>query len=456
MRKRKIIQVLIGLLLVVALVLTPMACKAPEAPPVAPPVEAPPEEVAPPVAPPEEVKVVKIGYVGPKTGPLAYLGIPMHQGAQIAVDMCNEAGGLNLGGQKYRVELLHFDCHGETESAVSGATQFVEQGCTAVVTCFGTQVPLQTVTEPAKVILVTCGGADEVIRSGIDYTFAFEGPSNTIEPWGKFYTTVLNVKKMAVLTENQEFSVDRTRIFIPEWKKRGTEITYEGMFEPDTTDFYTILSKIKATDPDALFLSAYSMNALALFEQRLEMNYPIQVFTFNQLTCIGPEAWRLVGEAGNGLIEEIWHYPMGMEPEPWAIDLMGFDPDLRAAFMEEVAERHGGENLSANHGLAHDMVFEFLETLKQAGSLDPDAIVAAYETETVKRGVLFECFHWKDSHRILVPRGLGRYYNVDPVTGAVDLDFIRIAKFLDAFGQESEIHDISEFDVQEYRAEMGY
>jgi len=46
MRKRKIVQVLIGLLLVAALVLIPMACKAPEAPPVAPPVEAPP--VAPP------------------------------------------------------------------------------------------------------------------------------------------------------------------------------------------------------------------------------------------------------------------------------------------------------------------------------------------------------------------------------------------------------------------------
>ena len=48
MRKRKgVAQVLIGLLLVAALVLIPMACKAPEeAPPAAPPVEAPP--VAPP------------------------------------------------------------------------------------------------------------------------------------------------------------------------------------------------------------------------------------------------------------------------------------------------------------------------------------------------------------------------------------------------------------------------
>ena len=56
MRKRKgVAQVLIGLLLVAALVLIPMACKAPEEAPPA----APPEEVAPPAAPPAEEAIVR-------------------------------------------------------------------------------------------------------------------------------------------------------------------------------------------------------------------------------------------------------------------------------------------------------------------------------------------------------------------------------------------------------------
>ena len=409
---------------------------------------------AKPLAPTE--KVLKIGYVGAMTGPLAYLDVPMHQGCDVAVDMCNAAGGLTIGGQKYKVEMLHFDDRGETQSAISGATQLIEQGAQAIFTCFSTQVPLQAVTEPKKVILITCGGADAVIRPDIKYTFAFEGPSNTIKPWGDFYTTILNVKKMAVLTENQEFSVDRHDVFVPEWKKRGTEIVFDEMFEPSTADFHTILSKIKATNPDALFLDAYSSNALAVFKQRLEIGYPVQVFTFNQLTCIGPEAWRLVGKAGEGLIEEIWHYPMGMPPQPGVTELFGFDPDLRVQFMAEVAKRYGAENLSANHGLSHDMVFEYLKTVEYANSLDPDAIVTAYENKPHVKGVLFECFHWKDSHRILVPRGLGRYYNIDPVKGTADLQFLQVARFLNATGTETEMHEIAKYDVRAERTKLGY
>jgi len=448
-----------GILVVVVALCTALlvtACAVPTPTPVEPtPAEPTP---APSPEPEPTEKVVKIGYVGPCSGPLSFLGNPMTQGAQIAVDMCNDAGGINIGGEKYRVELLTWDCRGETQPAIAGATHFVEEGCLAVFTCFGTQIPLQAVTEPNKVILSTCGGADETQRPGIDYTFSFEGPSNTIEPWGEFYTRVLNVKKMAVLTENQEFSVARHDVFVPEWEKRGTEIVFDEMFESDCTDFYTILSKVKDTSPDALFLNAYGTNALKVFQQRLEIGYPVQLFTFNQLTCIGPEAWRLVGTAGEGLIEEIWHYPLAWEEEPeeWAVDLIGFDPDLRAEFIKIVADRHGKENISACHGLSYDMVYAFLENLRMAGSLDPDDIVAAYESETPHPGVLFDNFYWKDSHRILVPRGLGRYTNIDPEAGTADLEFLQVAKFLDANGSTCEIHELSTFDVQAYRAELGY
>ena len=70
MRKGKIVQVLVGLLLVAALVLIPMACKAPEVSPVTPPA-APPEEVAPPTAPPEEVAPPEEEVVAPPVEGLA-------------------------------------------------------------------------------------------------------------------------------------------------------------------------------------------------------------------------------------------------------------------------------------------------------------------------------------------------------------------------------------------------
>jgi len=76
MRKRKGVQVLVGLLLVAALVLTPMACKAPEAPPVEAPPVAPPVEAPPVEAPPEEVVPPEVVELPPAGWSLALGDIP--------------------------------------------------------------------------------------------------------------------------------------------------------------------------------------------------------------------------------------------------------------------------------------------------------------------------------------------------------------------------------------------
>jgi branched-chain amino acid transport system substrate-binding protein len=46
---------------------------------------------------------ISIGYVGPVTGPFAELGTAMRDGALVAVEAVNKAGGVRIGGRSYTV-----------------------------------------------------------------------------------------------------------------------------------------------------------------------------------------------------------------------------------------------------------------------------------------------------------------------------------------------------------------
>ena len=121
MRKRKVVQVLIGILLVAALVLVPVACKA-EAPEVAPPV-APPEEVVAPAAPeaPTWTGPYKIGVTANLTGVNAAFGASCRAGAEVAVDQINAAGGI-LGRP---LELIVRDDKMDPDEAARVIKQFI-------------------------------------------------------------------------------------------------------------------------------------------------------------------------------------------------------------------------------------------------------------------------------------------------------------------------------------------
>lgn len=71
--------------------------------------------------------VIRIGMTAPLTGPASESGIALSQGATLAVAEINAAGGVELNGREYRVELLVEDCESEPEVGVSAAEKLITQ-----------------------------------------------------------------------------------------------------------------------------------------------------------------------------------------------------------------------------------------------------------------------------------------------------------------------------------------
>ena len=92
-------------------------------------------------APAEEV--VKVGHVAPLTGQIAHLGKDNENGARMAIDEINGAGGLKVGDKTYKLELVGEDDKADPKEGTLAAQKIVDSGVVAVVGHLnsGTSIP---------------------------------------------------------------------------------------------------------------------------------------------------------------------------------------------------------------------------------------------------------------------------------------------------------------------------
>jgi branched-chain amino acid transport system substrate-binding protein len=73
-------------------------------------------------------KVIKIGVLGVMRGPAASWGLVNKHAAETTAEMVNEQGGIDIGGEKYKVEVISIDDRLEPEAAVEGARRLMQDG----------------------------------------------------------------------------------------------------------------------------------------------------------------------------------------------------------------------------------------------------------------------------------------------------------------------------------------
>src|SRR5258708_13767864 len=71
--------------------------------------------------------VIRFGAPLPLTGPLAPEGIKHQQGYDLWAEQANKAGGISIGGKKYKVEIVYADYQSNTPRAVQTTEQIITQ-----------------------------------------------------------------------------------------------------------------------------------------------------------------------------------------------------------------------------------------------------------------------------------------------------------------------------------------
>ena len=208
---------------------------------------------------------VKVGYLLPVTGPLAFEAQLALNGLLLAVDEINGSGGVkSLGGAK--LALLPGDTQNKVELGNSEAARLIDQGAAAIIGTFSSLVAfsVRQVTEKGKTpfLLLACV-ADNLTEGGLRYTFR-------MQPHGKGMAT-LTVSNMLEMAKNANIPLKRVAIMHEDGnfgttmgnhvegfaKTMNYELVQRVPYNLRSPDFTAELSKVKATRPDLLLISGY-------------------------------------------------------------------------------------------------------------------------------------------------------------------------------------------------------
>jgi len=230
-----------------------------------------------------KAEVIKLGVIGPLTGDYSQYGVAVEEGAKLAAEEINAAGGINGA----MIEIIAYDSKGDKTEGVNAYNRLRDQdgivgliggtfsGVTLAIKEIAVEDGMPVLTPTATNLEVTLN-APNVFRAC--YTDPQQGSTAAI-----FSAEELGAMKAAVLYNIEDpYSEGLAVAFRDQFATTGTVTNYEGYTKNDA-DFKSVLTKIQAQDPDVLFLPDYIAKVGIILAQVQEMGMDV--------VCIGGDGW---------------------------------------------------------------------------------------------------------------------------------------------------------------------
>jgi branched-chain amino acid transport system substrate-binding protein len=232
---------------------------------------------------------ILVGMYGSLTGDGASFGQSSVEGAQLAVEEVNNAGGL-LGGR--RIRLLVEDDQSRPEEASNAVTKLITQD--KVVAVLGEVASRRTlaaapVAQKFQIPMITPASTNERVTQVGDYIFrvCFIDPFQG-EVLAKFAYNDLKARRVAVLKDiQQDYSVGLTDSIQRTFTKLGGQVLDPVSYSSGDADFRAVLTQVRAQKPDAIFATGYYPEAAIIVRQARELGMTMPI--------LGGDGW--VGDA---------------------------------------------------------------------------------------------------------------------------------------------------------------
>jgi branched-chain amino acid transport system substrate-binding protein len=313
-------------------------------------------------------KEVKLGYILPVTGPLAFEAQLALNGLQLAVDEVNAAGGItSLGGA--RLALLPGDTQNKVELGNSEAARLIDQGIAALIGPFSSLVAysVRQVTEKNKTpFLLLAAVADNLTEGGLRYVFR-------VQPNGKAMATLtmnnmfemakasnIALKRVAIMHEDGNFGTTMGNHVEAFAGKLGYALVQRIPYSLKSPDFTAELSKVKASRPDLLVISGYYGDSKIIAETAAKLRIGVHALVgLANAAYSNPKFIADNRELTDQLFDgNYWHNPQS----------------ARARAVFAAYEKRFNATLTSHGVQAYSVIGVLRDALERARSTDRDAL----------------------------------------------------------------------------------
>lgn len=248
---------------------------------------------------------IKVGINAPMTGDIPKVGEGSKYAAQMWLADVEKAGGIEVGGKKYPVELVVEDNESKAESAVKANTKMITQDDVLVI--IGPQsskqaVPAGDVANNYQTPMISPWSTNPATTADRPFVFRgcfldpFQGPV-----LADFITNEFGFTKAAVLYDvASDYPKGLAEFFKKAWEEKhgeGSVVAYESFTTKDT-DFSSQLTKIIRSDAQVLFTPQYYNEVALIVQQAKDLGWDGPI--------VGSDSWgsaetvELCGEACYG------------------------------------------------------------------------------------------------------------------------------------------------------------
>jgi branched-chain amino acid transport system substrate-binding protein len=231
----------------------------------------------------EEMKTLKVGVVSAQSGPLALPGKSVLRGVEVAVNIVNTKGtigqgpGLHVGNQTYKVELVTYDDSGDPSKSVAGFRKLSEMYKLPVIFGpFGTpQVwACQDINMNLGILFCGLSTSDKSRKRGNTLYIQERLPGLYFGDAMAEAAIKRGFKKAAVLTDINEAFMTWGKKFAAKFEALGGKVVMlESVDIKSMTDYHSIMTSIKAKDPDITFISCYEEPSALAASHALDVGY---------------------------------------------------------------------------------------------------------------------------------------------------------------------------------------
>ncbi|HQO65227.1 MAG TPA: ABC transporter substrate-binding protein [Spirochaetales bacterium] len=323
----------------------------------------------------KQADVIKVGWFGALTGDQAVWGNNEFNTVKMLFEEINAAGGVTVGGKAYTLEAVGYDNKGDAQEAVNVVRRLTSQDKVVAIlgpNASGNAIPIAPILESAKVpdIATVATNPKVTVLDGkvkpYNFRVCFIDPYQGAVAAGYAFD-VLGARKAAVLYDvSDDYSQGLREFFIQNFEKKGGTIVADESFKSGDVDFRPQLSKIKAQNPDIIFMPYFFKEVALSANQARELGIT-QVL-------MGGDGWpsdQLISMGGAAV--EGCYFVNHLDYE---------DPDV-ADYKARYLKKYGVET-ELNGYLVHDAVVLLVDALKRAGEPTGEAIAKALESSDVK------------------------------------------------------------------------
>ena len=309
-------------------------------------------------------QTLNIGFTGPLSGGAALYGENTLSGLRMAVEDANKAGGLKIGDETYKVNLISLDDKYSPSQAATNAKRLVKESKAAAVFVphTGGVFALQDFNVADDFLIMAYTSVPSVTEQGNPLTVRIPPEFTGYVDAFSDYALTHYGKKLGIAGATHEYAKIWTDMMTKAWEQKGGEIVESNPMDYNkSTDFYTGVSRVIASNPDVMFVGGASEPTGLVMQQARQLGFPGGFIVMDQAKL--DEIAAVTG--GFDLLEGA----IGVVP------LSEYEGEAAKAFVERYKQAHGkvpGSEAAYNYLAFHAMA----KAMELAGSTEPQQVRA--------------------------------------------------------------------------------